>query len=213
MCFIFWKGFGDISINFKIVNKRSYQLSLRIVKIITTNLLVQHCTLRPLHGNLFEEGPCLTPRQAMLMEMLKVVMVFMKWETEWLGLETYLPIIVARIVGFIISWGAWVGAWIGVVLEVVICTNAVPAQILIWREEKASKKLSRNPSVNGVPLPWKKWAKKVGRGTPSPLLADVFCDLGFWSLPWCVPVISSEKKTGQPFTHAYKNISKKFPKC
>ena len=47
------------------------------------------------------------------------------------GLETYLPIIVARIVGLIISWGAWIGAWIGVVLEVVICTNAVPAQFLI----------------------------------------------------------------------------------
>ena len=74
----FLKGFGDNSINFKNVNKRSYQLSLRIVKIINKYLLVQHCTLPPLHGNLFEEEPCLTPRQAMLMDMLKVVMVLVR---------------------------------------------------------------------------------------------------------------------------------------
>ena len=40
-----------------------------LIKIINKYLLVQHCTLPPLHGNLFEEGPCLTPRQAMLMLM------------------------------------------------------------------------------------------------------------------------------------------------
>ena len=71
--FYFWKGFGDISINFKNVNKRSYQLSLRIVKIINKYLLVRHCTLPPLHGNLFEEEPCLTPWQAMLMLMEMVI--------------------------------------------------------------------------------------------------------------------------------------------
>ena len=38
----------------------------------------------------------------------------------------HLPIIVAWIVGFIVSGSTWIGAWIGVVLEIVVRAYAVP---------------------------------------------------------------------------------------
>ena len=45
---------------------------------------------------------------------------------EPLKRSPHLPIIVAWIVGFIVSGGAWVGGRVGVVLEIVVRSYAVP---------------------------------------------------------------------------------------